>query len=189
MASTLPLPNLMNRFGKLFDQLCYMHDCVIAGKSRRDNRGQFFTPGTVCDFMAQINADESMTGKGLTISDPTCGSGRTLLAFNAIAPGNYLYAEDIDRTCCMMTVCNFVIHGVIGEVIWHDSLDPGSFYDGWSLRRTEYPFPQIFKISKEESYVCMMWEKRAKEVFEERETKKTDIKITSNNQQLQLTLF
>ena len=45
--------------------------------------------------------------------------------------GNYYVAEDIDRTCCMMTVCNFIIHGVEGEVIWHNALQPDTFYGGW----------------------------------------------------------
>ena len=32
-----------------------------------------------------------------------------------------------------MTVCNMLIHGCVGEVICHDSLNPGNFVDGWKV--------------------------------------------------------
>ena len=67
------------------------------------------------------------------MGDPTCGSGRLLLAYHARNPGNYLIGEDINRTCCLMTVCNMLIHGCVGEVICHDSLNPGNFVDGWKV--------------------------------------------------------
>ena len=43
------------------------------------------------------------------ICDPTCGSGRLLLAYHVRHLGNYLVAEDVSRTCCLMTVCNMLI--------------------------------------------------------------------------------
>lgn len=49
------------------------------------------------------------------MGDPTCGSGRLLLAYHARNPGNYLIGEDINRTCCLMTVCNMLIHGCVGK--------------------------------------------------------------------------
>ena len=82
--------------------------------------------------MAEITyAPQIQKGKKCLVSDPTCGSGRTLLAFHVRHLGNYLVAEDIDRTCCLMTVCNFILHGVEGEVIWHNSLEPDSFFEAW----------------------------------------------------------
>lgn len=72
-----------------------------------------------------------MTGQRM--GDPTCGSGRLLLAYHARNPENYLIGEDINRTCCLMTVCNMLIHGCVGEVICHDSLNPGNFVDGWKV--------------------------------------------------------
>lgn len=114
-----------------FDIFGHIYEDLIAGKGRRDNCGQFFTPPSLCDLMVEISTprDEVIVGKN--ISDPTCGSGRNLLAFNAKHLGNYLVGEDIDRTCAMMTVCNFILHGVKGEVIWHNTLIDDSYYGGW----------------------------------------------------------
>lgn len=99
---------------------------------------------------------------GLRISDPTCGSGRNLLSHHAENPGNFYFGEDIDRTCCLMTVCNFIIHGCVGEVVWHNSLDPESYYCGWSvnpwLNRTG--IPGVIEISKEKSYIWQSWQQR-----------------------------
>lgn len=71
----------------------------------------------------------------------------------------YLCAEDIDRTCCLMTVCNFLIHGCVGEVIWHDSLSPDTFYDGWKVNETLAitGLPTVRRITKEESIVWQNW--------------------------------
>ena len=84
------------------------------------------------------------------MGDPTCGSGRLLLAYHAHNPGNYLVGEDISRTCCMMTVCNMLMHGCVGEVIHHDSLVPDSFLDGWYVNPflTRTGIPCIRKMSE-----------------------------------------
>ena len=97
--------------------------------------GQFFTPVSICELMVLCTRTEKgATGK--CISDPTCGSGRLLLAYQVHFPGNYLVGEDISRTCCMMTVCNMLIHGCVGEVICHDSLMADKFTDGWKVNPT-----------------------------------------------------
>ena len=114
-----------------FDAFGFIYEDMIAGKFRRSNSGQFFTPPSICDLMMDISAPKEQRIVEKLISDPTCGSGRNLLAFHAKHVGNYYVAEDIDRTCCMMTVCNFIIHGVEGEVIWHNTIQPDTFYGGW----------------------------------------------------------
>ena len=112
-------------FGNIYEEL-------IASKSRRSNSGQFFTPESLCDLMTEIcQGEEKQTGK--LISDCACGSGRTLLAHHVRNLGNYYVAEDIDKTCAMMCVCNFLLHGVMGEVIWHNSLIPEQFYGAWRV--------------------------------------------------------
>ncbi len=35
----------------------------------------------------------------------------------------------------MMTVCNMLIHGCVGEVICHDSFQPKAFTDGWKVNQ------------------------------------------------------
>lgn len=114
-----------------FDAFGEIYEDMIAGKFRRSNSGQFFTPSSICEIMTEITAPKEQQIVGKTVSDPTCGSGRNSLAFHARHVGNYFVAEDIDHTCCMMTVCNFIIHGVEAEVIWHNSLQPDTFYGGW----------------------------------------------------------
>ena len=75
-------------FGDLF--------MAISSKSGRQVNGQFFTPPHICDLMVLCtDTGEKTTGK--RISDPTCGSGRLLLAYHVRHPGNYLVAEDISR--------------------------------------------------------------------------------------------
>lgn len=112
-----------------YDILGETYEAIIAGKGRRSNSGQFFTPMSLCDLMTDIVYSEDDNRK--VISDPTCGSGRTLLAYNAKNKGCYHIAEDIDRTCAMMTVVNFLIHGITGEVINHDALMQNETANCW----------------------------------------------------------
>lgn len=139
-------------FGNIYEEL-------IASKSRRSNSGQFFTPESLCDLMTEIcQGEEKQTGK--LISDCACGSGRTLLAHHVRNLGNYYVAEDIDKTCAMMCVCNFLLHGVMGEVIWHNSLIPEQFYGAWRVNSELnnplskwYGIPHIQVISWEETKI------------------------------------
>jgi type I restriction enzyme M protein len=159
--------------GDWYDLFGTYYEAYVAGKSCRDRRGQFFTPPHICDLNVAIIAPEQETGQN--VSDPCSGSGRFLLALHAKAPGNFMYAEDIDRTCCMMTVCNFLTHGVVGEVIWHDSLMPDSWFGGWYVNRNlnnpfhmHYGRPHVETLQKEESVVMQHWEARKKKKEAER---------------------
>lgn len=141
----LTLQKEINRKG-WFDAFGCIYEDLIASKSRKNKSGQFFTPEALCDLMTEItHSEEKIAGK--LISDPTCGSGRTLLSFHAKHPGNRYIAEDLDKTCAMMTVCNFLFHGVEGEVIWHDSLDPDSFFGAWKVNgELNNPFCKYFGV-------------------------------------------
>lgn len=116
-----------------FDPFGEIYEALIAGKGRRDNKGQFFTPGSLCQLMTDIQSKDGDNIVGKRIYDPTCGSGRTLLSFHAKHLGNYIVGEDLDKTCAMMTVCNFLLHGVVGEVVWHDTLNPDKFFGAWKV--------------------------------------------------------
>ena len=130
-------------FGDLF--------MAISSKSGRQVNGQFFTPPDICDLMV-LCTDSGETATGKRICDPTCGSGRLLLAYHVRHLGNYLVAEDLNHTCCLMTVCNMLVHGCIGEVIHHDSLCPENFMDGWMVNHTlpQTGIPSIRRMSEEE---------------------------------------
>ena len=80
-------------FGDLF--------MAISSKSGRQVNGQFFTPPDICDLMV-LCTDSGETATGKRICDPTCGSGRLLLAYHARNPGNYLIGEDINRNWHIM---------------------------------------------------------------------------------------
>jgi len=128
----------------------------ISGSYKTQGLGQFFTPEAIVDLMVKM---QGFTFKlNSKINDPTCGSGRMLLAFHANNYGNYFYAEDIDPICCKMTVTNFVFHGCLGEVICHDSLkDHDSLNFGWKITNIGLPIPAIIPITAEESFSCKMW--------------------------------
>lgn len=183
-----------------FDLFGTYYEVYIASKSRRDSKGQFFTPPYLCDMMSKATIGDDMRGKGVLIGDPACGSGRCLLSAHVNgAIGNFLCAEDIDRTCCMMTVCNFLFHGCVGEVVWHNSLDPESWYYGWRVNEgLNNPFhkhfgvPHVTTIQKEQSAVWNHWQNRKEEIQKEKEQKaenKKEEQQPKKQQYIQLNLF
>ena len=156
-------------FGDLFISLSSM--------SGKQSKGQFFTPSHIVDFMVRITVEEGT--KGIIQSDPCCGSGRFSLAFNALSPGNKVYAEDIDMNCCKMTVCNFLIHGCDGWVICHNSLDPSSFIRGWRVNEfhSKVGLPHVREITEYEyrsqvglNYTSIALAKKLVEIVEKNQT-------------------
>ncbi len=149
---------------------------ALASRSKKSGLGQFFTPEPVVDMMTLMQAgkDENPTGKGITVSDPTCGSGRFLIAFQGHFPGNYLYAEDIDPICCKMTCINMMLHGCEGQVVQHDALNPDDYQRGWKINHNIriYGLPSIIPIEKEQSVVYQMWQQQKIRVAEEKEEAK-----------------
>jgi type I restriction enzyme M protein len=112
-----------------YDTLGEVYMEYISGSGKKHATGQYFTPMYICDFMTKIVAPGEHAGE--SVLDNACGSGRMLLAAHAEHPGNYCCAQDMDRMCCLMAVCNFIIHGVNGEVVWGNSLDPSDYREGW----------------------------------------------------------
>lgn len=84
-----------------------------------ERQGQFFTPQSICDFMAQI-IHPSENGK--TVNDCCCGSGRMLLSAAKINRCLEFYGADIDLQCCQMTLINLCLNGLYGVVSHMDSL-------------------------------------------------------------------
>jgi type I restriction enzyme M protein len=144
----------------------------LASRGKQSRLGQFFTPDPIVDMMVQIQGcSKEMTGKGLRINDPACGSGRFLISFHAHAPGNYVFGEDLDLICCKMSCINLLLHGCEGEIVHHNSLDPNDYIQGWRinvmLRKTG--LPSIQDLPKEKSIIYQMWQNRLKEKEEEKE--------------------
>lgn len=145
-----------------FDALGSLYE-QIASNSKASFLGQFFTPPTVCDFMAQIQAPLEECGEkktGLTVNDPACGSGRTLLAFNKVAPGNYLVGQDVDVICTKMTAINLALHGCKGQALNGDSLRPDHFSFGYEINPRIFTLggmPHIVPITQEQSVAYQVW--------------------------------
>lgn len=147
-----------------YDVLGGIYESIIAGKSRRSYCGQFFTPIDLCDLMTEITTYTADDKRGGVVGDPCCGSGRTLLSFNAKHGGHYFIAEDLDETCAMMTVVNFLYHGIRGEVVWHDALCIEPVWAVWkvnnNIRNPFFKFfgiPHVEPISWDESWLGRSW--------------------------------
>lgn len=118
----------------------------------RKGSGQFFTPWPICMFMAQATADsleKISIDRSIRILDPSCGSGRMLLAGNKISgPMHEYYGIDIDETCAKMTALNLFLNGMFhSEVMCADALVPGDFR--FSYRTSFLPFG-VFRITEKE---------------------------------------
>jgi methylase of polypeptide subunit release factors len=94
-------------------------DLFMGGVTFGEN-GQFYTPESICQMMAQMTMDPDVSGK--TISDPCCGSGRMLLAASDVAPRNEFVGQDVDLRCVRMTAINLALRNLYGWVIWGNSL-------------------------------------------------------------------
>jgi type I restriction enzyme M protein len=120
---------------------------------------------TSSDLAAEVGAEcqgtNKLIGRGLTINDPACGSGRMLIAFHAKNPGNYVFGEDLDPMCCKMACINLMIHGCEGEIVNHNSLQPDDYIQGWSINADirKSGLPSIRPLAKENSFVHRMWHK------------------------------
>ena len=76
--------------------------------------------------MSEILMDDKIHD-GMTINDPACGTGRTLLmALKHLRESKHvepkLYANDLSMTCAKMTLLNFCINSVDGAVTCGDAL-------------------------------------------------------------------
>lgn len=104
-------------------------------------RGQFFTPAAVADLCAKMSVPQHQ-GDSPVINDCACGSARMLLAAEQLAfeKGSaqpYLIGEDIDGMCCKMAAINMAVHGCLGEVVRHDSLQhPDELSYGYIINET-----------------------------------------------------
>lgn len=97
-------------------------------------KGQFFTPYSVCQLMAEVNSnnlENEIENKGwVSINDCACGAGATLIAMaNAMRKHGVNYqnhalfvAQDIDRVAAMMCYIQLSMLGCAGYVVVADTL-------------------------------------------------------------------
>ena len=102
----------------------------------RRNSGQFFTPWPVCQFMAKSICDNGEKSEDVKrVIDPTCGSGRMLLAAaKTMGWGHEYYGIDLDHTCVKMTALNLFLNGILhSEVMCADALNHDDFRISYKL--------------------------------------------------------
>lgn len=124
----------------------------------KGSKGQFFTPWPICKFMASCTGaenEELLKERPVRILDPTCGSGRMLLAGAEVnGKRNHFYGIDIDHTCVKMAAINLFFNGIFhSEVMWADALRPDDFRMSYKL--SFLPLG-IFRISEREQ--SPLWE-------------------------------
>ncbi len=97
---------------------------LFQGAISRGERGQFFTPPSLCEAMARMTlaeVDEDAVDRRRVL-DPCCGSGRMLLAVGKLQPTWELWGQDVEISCVRMTTLNLALYNLGGGVIWGDSL-------------------------------------------------------------------
>lgn len=158
-------------FGDLFMALTSQHG--------QQQKGQFFTP----DYISELFQGLAMAkdDKIHTMYDPAAGSGRMLISAQAQNTRNYLVAWDIDYTCCLMCVCNFLMNSCVGEVVCIDSLGMNNFRGAWLVNeayyRTEKPSVRwmsekeyfLYKQADIPAYVFFLNQEKYNEYFQMRE--------------------
>ncbi|MBO5386870.1 MAG: N-6 DNA methylase [Lachnospiraceae bacterium] len=103
---------------------------------QQHQKGQFFTPYHIAEFMSQVNfagddLEDDLAEKGyISVSDPACGAGVMLIAFaNTCIEHKLNYqqkvlfvAQDIDKTAVLMCYIQLALLGCNAIVICGDSL-------------------------------------------------------------------
>lgn len=120
----------------------------------RKGASQYFTPWSICEFMALCSANDTANGEAKRVLDPTCGSGRTLLAAaKHIGRDSKCYGIDIDHVCVKMAAINLFLNGIFhSEVMWADALSPESFHMSYVI--SFLPFG-IFRIQNKDN--SLLW--------------------------------
>ena len=116
-----------------FDMLGVFYEDTVQSKWKAGDKAQFFTPVNVCEILAELSLPKnSDVDEVLTVYDSACGSSRTLLAYHVRRPFDICVGGDLDHISCLMSVINFILHGVKGVVLNMDSLS-GEFYGAWKV--------------------------------------------------------
>ncbi|WP_018674862.1 N-6 DNA methylase [Riemerella columbina] len=138
------LGEVMEENGGLYDALGDLFmEHVSGGKN-----GQFFTPQHICDGIARMQIPSNVE-KSKTVTDPTCGSGRMLLAGAKINKDLIFFGSDIDHNCVKMSVVNLALNNLVGEIVWGDPLKLET-YASYRIERmpiTGFPIIRVYKES------------------------------------------
>lgn len=131
------------RMGRVIDAFDF-YEGSVKSKGKADMLGQFYTPMSLCDLMADV-IDREPTEGVVTVLDCAVGSGRTLLGHaNTYIKHKrpnvaYYMGNDIDSQSVKMCALNLAINGLIGRVLVADGLTL-QYYGGYEINEVKYPF-------------------------------------------------
>jgi len=132
--------------------------------------GQFFTPTHVCDLMAKLAGTE----QSQVIIDPSCGSGRLILAGLKVGRKNnyepFCFGADLDKTCVKMATVNLMFYGVEGEIAYMDSITNKFFF---SYQLSNPLKGGLTIIEKQEN--SKLWQTMTRKTFGEIQDKKSEL--------------
>ena len=139
-------------------------EIYMMAKISSKDKGQFFTPYSVCQLMAMITMQKKAVAKTVhtdgyvSVYDSACGAGATLIAsmeqcseiFKRLNWQNHVcyVAQDIDPVSCYMCYIQMSLHGAAGYVCCGDTIKepvatdlkriwftPMWFEQTWAMRR------------------------------------------------------
>lgn len=125
----------------------------ISSRYKSSAMGQFFTPASLCDMIAQMIGGKNMK-PGQTVLEPAAGTGRMILAMNACCLGLRYTAIDKDPLCARMTALNMTIHGLIGVVYCMDTLAMDTPSRKWVINAHLFKtgIPSIIQVKPEKMH-------------------------------------
>ena len=150
------LDNFVTAFGELMHataeyQVDVLGDVYEAFGMQSENFGQHFTPHSAGEAMADLQmvsqSDESGEGSPVRIMDPTCGSGRLLIAAARRFPDGHFHGIDKDALCARMAAVNLSLFGLSGRIAVGDTLK----MDIWRVWEIQEGHPRELNISEEEA--------------------------------------
>ena len=133
------------------------------------DKGQFFTPHTISEFMAQILSDDDLKDIDkpfLTLSEPACGAGGMVLAFvktmlkHKHTPAEKLWVQciDVDRLAALMCYVQLSLWHVPAEVIVGNTLSlevrevwytPAHYLGNWNFKLAQRAKSEMPKAKPE----------------------------------------
>lgn len=136
---TRPIDHFAAAYGLLLKEMEETgKDClgeIYMSEITYGEHGQFYTPETITDFMAQIITTPSKSEDGReVVCDPCCGSGRMLLSAHKTKPDAFLVGIDLDPRCAKMCALNLIFKELEGDVYCGNSLT-GKMEHVWMVRR------------------------------------------------------
>ncbi len=99
---------------------------ALTTKGQQSN-GEFHTPQSLCDLMAQIQLQDLPAEGPIRIAEPACGAGAMILAAGkAVSPEvrrrMRFTAVDVSRTACDMCFINTTLWGIPTRVVHGNTL-------------------------------------------------------------------